>query len=139
MNIYKTEEIQNYTIKQLKEIDNALVAAAFKIRDNARANFVNNGQYSGISKFKDAIMLGKLENSKITVHGFGYNDADKELYKARFFILGTQYRKQKKSRGKPLAKPFTKGYISNNDAIDKATAGSEHILDKYIDNALKNG
>lgn len=137
MNIYKTEEIQNYTEQQLRQIDKGLVAAAFKIRDDARNRFENNGRYNGISKLKDAIMLGKLENSKITLHGFGYNDENKELYKARFFILGTDYRRQTKYKGQSIAKPFTKGFLMKNEVIDKATESAQTLLDKYIETALK--
>ena len=138
MNIYTTEQFEKASLDQLKQIDKALVAAAYKIKDNAQSLFVNNGKYKNLSNLKDGIMLGKLQDSQIKLHAFGYNDSAKQTYKARFFVGGTQVRVNKKPIGNHK-KPLTKGRIEPLDTIDKATQGGEAILDNYIKRAINNG
>lgn len=138
--IYDTEEIQQYTVKQLAKIDKALVAAAYTIRDNARQAFVNNGKYKGIGVLSEGIMLGRLVKnggvSSITVHGFGYNDTKKQTYKTRFFILGTLDRQVKKRNGTTLKQPYSIGNIERLDSIENAMKGADNTLISYIRNAL---
>ena len=138
MNIYSTEQLEKASLEQLEKIDKALVAAAYKIKDNAQSLFINNGKYKNLDRIKDGIMLGRLQNSSITLHAFGYDDAAKQTYKARFFVGGTQIRVNKKPIGNHK-KPLTKGRIEPLDTIDKATQGGERILDNYIKQALRNG
>lgn len=125
-------------MEQLKKIDKALVAAAYRIKDNAQSLFINNGRYKKLDSLKEGIMLGKLENSSIKLHAFGYNDEAKQTYKARFFVGGTQERVNKKPIGNHK-KPLTKGSIEPLDTINKATQNGNVILDNYIKQALENG
>lgn len=138
MNIYSTEQFENATIEQLKRIDKALVAAAFKIKENAQGLFVGNGKYHNLASIKGGIMLGKLKDSQIKIHAFGYDDPDKHTYKARFFVGGTRERKNKKPIGNHH-KILTKGSIDALNTIDRATQQGESILDNYIKNTLRNG
>lgn len=136
MNITDTTQIENATIEQLKAIDKALVAAAYEIKKNVQNTFVNNGRYTNINKLADGIMLGKLQNSSIKLHAFGYNDIDKQTYIARFFVGGTKERIQKKRKGKSI-KPFSKGKIDALNSIDKGLIGAETILHNYIQKSLE--
>lgn len=138
MNIYTTEQFEKATLEQLDKIDKALVAAAYKIKENAQNLFVNNTKYKNLDRIRDGIMLGRLQNSQIKLHAFGYNDPEKHTYKARFFVGGTQVRVNKKPIGKHK-KPLTKGRIEPLDTIDKATQNGGTILDNYIKRALDNG
>ena len=138
MNIYTTEQFEKATLEQLNKIDKALVAAAYKIKENAQNLFVNNTKYTYLDRIRDGIMLGRLQNSQIKLHAFGYNDPEKHTYKARFFVGGTQVRVNKKPIGKHK-KPLTKGRIEPLDTIDKATQNGGTILDNYIKRALDNG
>lgn len=138
MNIYSTEEFENATLDQLKKIDKALVAAAYRIKDNAQEMFINNGKYQNLAPLKDGLMLGKLENSSIRLHAFGYNDAAKQTFKARFFVGGAENRFTKSRKGSNT-RPLSRGSIQALDTIDRVTSGSEGILDNYIRTALNNG
>lgn len=133
MNITDTTQIENATVEQLKKIDKALVAAAYRIRDNVRNTFNNNGKYTNINTLEEGIMLGKLENSSIKLHAFGYNDAEKKTYKARFFVGGTDGRYIK--RGKK--KGAYRGKIEALDSINKGLDGAETILNNYIKKSLE--
>ena len=138
MNIYSTKQFEQASLKQLEHIDKALVAAAYRIKDNAQSLFINNGRYKNLEPLKEGIMLGRLQNSQIKLHAFGYDDEAKQTYKARFFVGGTKERVNKKPIGNHK-KPLTKGQIEPLDTIDKATQGGESILDNYIKQALRNG
>jgi len=60
MKIYYTEQLEEATLKDLAAVNRGLVKAAIQIRDEARVKFSNNRKNYKISKFQDAIMLGKL-------------------------------------------------------------------------------
>lgn len=137
MNIYTTEQFEKASLEQLKKIDKALVATAYKLKEKAQSLFVNNDTYKNLASLKEGIMLGKLENNQIKLHAFGYNDAAKKTYKTRFFVGGTKIRVNKKPIGNHK-KPLTKGQIKPLDTIEKATQGGERILDNYIKKALDN-
>lgn len=136
--VFETRDIDINGIKD--SIDKALVAAAFKIRDDARKEFVaSKPQYKHATKdyekLANGIMVGKLKNSEVKVHGLGDN-SDKSLWKTRFFIGSTIYRTQTKQEGKNLNKPYTKGFIRGNDAIDKAVDKNNATLEIFINNVL---
>lgn len=123
----------------LKEIDKAVLAAAFKVRDDARKHFLSSKrQYkyatSEYNRMANGIMIGKLQDSSVKVHALGDNK-DPDLWKARFFVGSTTYRTQTKHQGKAI-KPYTKGFIQSNDAIDKAIDENQNTLGQFIGNVL---
>lgn len=91
MTIEYTEQFEQATLKQLEAVNHGLLKTALQLRDEARAKFVNNSRNYKISRFREAIQVGRLKKDahKITIHGFGSKDGDKDLWRARFFILGT--------------------------------------------------
>lgn len=124
----------------LAKIDKAVVAAACKVRDDAKKAFMaNKSQYKYATKNYDAlasgIMIGKLKGDAIKVHALGNNQKGSNTYKTRFFVGSTIYRTQTKQQGKSI-KPYTKGYIKGNDAIDKAVNSNGNTLNQYINNVL---
>lgn len=118
-----TSQIQDFTEKTLKAIDNGVLEAAYKIRDKVRDRFVNNGKYHNLSSLKEGIMLGRYFSDKhqIKLHAFGYNDKDKKTFKARFFEGGTDFRYTKKYKGKRLSSKEGgyKGVITPISALDE--------------------
>ena len=137
--IYDTRDLQNASKEILAKVDKALVAAAFRVCDSIRSIFKDSSslyKYSTESYFKlaEGIKVGKLQNSQIKIHALGSRD-NPESYKTRFFVGGTKYRIQSKRAGLNI-KPFTKGYIKANDAVEHGIANAESILDNYIKNVL---
>ncbi len=141
--IFDTYDIEKASSEMLRNIDKAVVASAFKIRDEARQIFINSSSiyktHSSGHSYRDlasGIMVGKLQTSQIKIHSLG-NRSNNHSYKTRFFVGGTQYRKQNKMKGKALSKPFQKGYIKANDTIEKAMDGADTTLNNYIKNAIE--
>ncbi len=140
--IFDTYDIENASQEMLNNIDRAIVASAFKIRDIARQIFIGSSSiykthtsghnYKALAK---GIMVGKLKSSQIKIHSLGISN-NPHTYKARFFVGGTQYRKQTKIKGKAI-KPYQKGYIKPNETIDKAMANADTTLINYIKNAIE--
>lgn len=133
--IYDTRDLTEYSESQLKRFDKAVLAAAFKIRDEARQAFISSRpQYkmstSKYSNLAEGIMVGRLnDNHSVKVHALG-SRSNKDSYKTRFFVGGTVQR-------------FNGGYcsyngsIDENAAIDKGLKDGQRILDNYINNTLK--
>lgn len=140
--IHDTSEMKNFYPELKEKVDNAVIAAAAQIRNRARAFFI---QAKTLYKYRtpnykhlnEGIMLGKFNktNSTIKIHAMGDN-SDKDSYKTRFFVGGTVYRKQTKKAGKRI-KPYSKGYIKSNDAIDHSMQNAGNYLDRFIKNVLK--
>jgi len=140
--IYDSSDLTTYAEDMLSRIDDAVVAAAYKIRDNIRQTFINGSNIykhrtNKINDLAQGINVGKLQDSKVKIHAMGTKD-NYHTYKTRFFVGGTVPRTQTKWRGKPLQKPYTKGYIKSLDSIDKGMSGAEGILNTYIQNVLDN-
>lgn len=140
--IFETRNIEDDGL--LEKIDKAVLAAAFKVRDDARNAFLSSkSQYkyatTDYDRMAEGIMVGKLNSStnSVKVHALGDN-RDPDLWKARFFVGSTIYRTQTKQQGKSLDKPYTKGYIKSNDAIDKAINQNQNTLNEFISNTLNN-
>lgn len=138
--IYSERDLTLASEEILERIDRAVLATAFRVRDNARSEFIKNRsnyKYStnNYDELSEGIMVGKLKNGTVKVHSLGspnkYN-----TYKTRFFIGGTNNRTQTSRNGKNI-KPSNKGYIKANDAIDKGVEGAQETLDRYINNILK--
>lgn len=131
--IFDTRDLENASNEILEKVDKALLAAAFKIRDEMRDEFKksqSNYKYSTseYKKMASGIMVGKLNNSQVKIHALG-NRVNDGTWKARFFVGGTTYRKTNKGN---------KGYIKSNDAVDKGLNNAENILNSYIRNTLEN-
>lgn len=140
--IFDTYDIEKASSEILRNIDKAVVATAFKLRDDARQIFISSSSiykiHSSGHNYKDlasGIMVGKLRSSQIKIHSLGTGNG--HSYKTRFFVGGTTYRKQNKIRGKKLSKPYTKGYIKANNTIDKAMDNADTTLSNYIKNAIE--
>ena len=71
-------------------------------------------------------MLGRLKKDQhsIAIHGFGGKETDKNLWKARLFILGTRYRKQNKINGQPLKQGRNLGRIEGLNTLDQVISNA---------------
>jgi hypothetical protein len=131
--IYDVRNLETASEEMLKKIDRAVLAAAFKIRDEMRDEFrKSQSSYkyntSDYQRLAGGIMVGKLNDSHVKVHSLG-NKTDDGTWKARFFVGGTTYRKN--NRG-------NKGFIKSNEAVDKGLSNAETILNTFIKNTLEN-
>ena len=141
--IFDTYDIEKASSEILQNIDKAVVASAFRIRDDARQIFISSASiyktHSNGHSYRDlasGIMVGKLRSSQIKIHSLGTKE-NAHSYKTRFFVGGTQYRKQNKIKDNTLSKPFQKGYIKPNDTIETVMDGADTILNTYIKNAIE--
>lgn len=131
--IFDTRDLGELSDEMLNGIDRAVVAAAFKIRDEMRNEFKKGSSMykygtQDYANLASGIMVGKLKNSTIKVHSLGSSD-NYNSYKTRFFVGGTTYRKNQRGN---------KGYIKSNDAVDKGLRNAEDILNNFIKNVLDN-
>lgn len=139
--IFSERDLDITSKEMLEDIDRAVLAAAFTIRDNMRSEFVKGG-----SKYKyhtdkydelsEGIMVGKLRDGTVKVHAMG-SPSKYNTYKTRFFVGGTIHRIQTNRNGQSVT-PYNKGYIIGNDAIDKGLSIGQETLDRYINNVLNN-
>lgn len=139
--IYDSEDLTKYADKILEKVDKAVLASAYAIRDAARSSFSSSTSlykyHSGnLTKLSEGIMVGKLTNSKVKIHSLGSRDFY-DSYKTRFYVGGTIPRTQTKRNGKSI-KPYTKGYIRANNAIDIGLTSAGSTLNEYIQNVLDN-
>lgn len=142
--IYDSDDIIGISDEIKKGISNAVVAAAVKIRDNIRKDFISKSAstyktHNGdITKLAEGIMIGKPNNNSVKIHAMGnpYNE-NHILYKTRFFVGGTVYRTQTSRLGKSI-KPYSKGYIKPLNSIDEGMSGAQQILNQYINNVINN-
>lgn len=138
--IYDTKDLSNASQEILDGVDRAVMAAAFKIRDNARALFKSDAKatyksHTGdITKLADGIMVGKNNHGTVKIHALGSRDFY-DSYKTRFFVGGTMNRTQTKRKNQSI-KPYSKGYIKSIDTIDKVINSSRSILESYIQHVL---
>lgn len=131
--IFDTRDLSDASDEILNKVDSAVLAAAFKIRDEMREDFkrdITLYKYATKDYYKmaEGIMVGKLRNGKVKIHAFGpkHNDG---TWKARFFVGSTTYRKN--SRG-------NKGFIKANESVDDGLRNAESILSTYIKNTIEN-
>lgn len=138
--IYDTADFNNIGNETVQKVNRAVVAAAVKIRDEVRDNFVSDAQslyryHTGnIANLTTGIMIGKDRGGSIKIHAMGSRQ-DYESYKTRFFIGGTTYRRQESRNGRPI-RPFTKGYIKPTNTLERVVNNSGTILSTYINRAL---
>jgi hypothetical protein len=131
--VYDTRDLENATEEMLRGVNRALLAAAFKIRDDMRDEFRRSiGEYKYATedyyRMAQGIMVGKLQDGSVKIHALGNYEND-GTWKARFFVGGTTYRKNVNG---------DKGYIKANNAIDKGMNNAQNTLNNYINNALNN-
>lgn len=139
--IFDEIDLSTYSADMIKHIDRAVLAAAYRLRDNMRHAFINGSSLYkyGTQKYKklaEGIEVGRIKDSKVKIHAMG-TKAYYDSYKTRFFVGGTIPRTQVKQGGKKI-KPYTKGYIKANDAVEKGLSGGEQILTTFINNVLQN-
>lgn len=123
--IYEIEDLDTFGKEMLQDIDRAVLAAAFKMRDNARTKFLGS-QHRKTSDFDSltkGINVGKLINHQTNINAYGTRE-NYNSYKARFFEGGTKPRTKGHDRGQLT------GIHSLEDALD------ESILTKYINNVI---
>lgn len=128
--IYNIEELDVRQDSLIEKIDKAVLAAAFKIRDNARTAFRNSKSLykkttDRFFELEKGINVGKLKDHETTVHSFG----KKEIYnsfKTRFFVGGTRIRFSNKGS--------SKGYIVASNVIEEAA--DQNVLNNYVKNTI---
>lgn len=123
--IYEIEDLDTFGKEILQSIDRAVLAAAFRMRDNARAKFLSsdNKRTSKYDSLSRGINVGKLINHQTNVNALGTRE-NYDTYKTRFFVGGT----------KPRTKGHDRGFISANNALENGI--DESLLEKYISNAI---
>ncbi len=130
--ITDTRQLSNLETEVKAKVDNAILATAFKLRDQMREKFVKSKTIykKATSKYdylQEGIKVGHLQNGTVKVHALGtkqiYNS-----YKTRFFVGGTvpRFKKDKAYRG----------YIKSNNAVQDGITGGDRILTEYINNAI---
>ena len=138
--IYDSSDLTHYSDEMIHRIDRAILAAAFHIRDAMRQAFISSSSiyksHTGdLAKLAEGISVGKLNDSKVKIHSLGTRD-NYDTYKTRFFVGGTIPRTQTKRNGKNI-KPYTKGYIKPNNAVDTGMTNAESTLNTFIKNVLE--
>jgi len=131
--IFDTRDLETLSDEMISKIDRAVVAAAFKIRDEIRGEFRKSSNlYTNhtekYDELAEGIMVGRLNNSQIKIHALGSNEKP-NTFKTRFFVGGTIYRKNSKGN---------KGFIKSNSAVDNGLTNAESILNSFIKNTLDN-
>ena len=131
--IFSERDLSTASEEIIKKVDRAVLAAAFKIRDEMREQFkkdITLYKYATRDYYRMAggIMVGKLSNSKVKIHAFGPKQND-GTWKARFFVGSTTYRKNNKGN---------KGFIKANEAVDDGLRNGNQILSTYIKNTIDN-
>lgn len=139
--IYDTADFRKYSDEMLRRIDRAVLAAAYSIRDDMRQAFLSGSSLykhksSNYSDLAEGIAVGKLTDGKVKIHALGTKDKY-DTYKTRFFVGGTIPRTQTKRHGMNI-KPYSKGYIAANNAVDIGFAQAENTLNTFIKNVLEN-
>lgn len=124
-------------------VRSGLLQTAIEVRDKAQSIYksAGSGLKYGTSNYANlarGIMLGKFTEQgyiyQVKVHAMG-NKSDYDTYKTRFFVGGTVLRVQTKRLGKPI-KPYSKGELKSNNAIDLAASSGESMLKKNIQSKL---
>lgn len=123
--IYEIEDLDTYGKEILESIDRAVLAAAFKMRDDARTKFLSSDQKktSRFDSLTKGINVGKLINHQTNINALGTREYY-NTYKTRFFVGGT----------KPRTKGHDRGQLNPNNALESVL--DEGLLQKYIQNAI---
>ena len=139
--IYDSKDLTTLSDEMLSKVDDAVMAAAIHIRDNMKQAF-NSG--SSLYKYgtneyhslAEGIRVNRLSDGKVRIHALGGRD-QYNTYKTRFFVGGSIPRTQTKWKGRNI-KPYSKGYIRANNAVDIGFADAENTLTTFINHVLEN-
>lgn len=139
--IFNSRDLTTLSEQILGKVDDAVMAAACRIRDNMKQAFKSGSSLYkyGTNKYyalAEGLRVNRLNDGKVRIHALGGVD-DYHTYKTRFFVGGSIPRTQTKWQGRSI-KPFTKGYIQANDAVDKGFSIAENTLNTYISHVLEN-
>lgn len=123
--IYEIEDLDTFGKEMLQDIDRAVLAAAFKMRDNARAKFLGSPhrKTSNFDSLTKGINVGKLINHQTNINAYGTRE-HYNSYKTRFFEGGT----------KPRTKGHDRGYLNGVHSLEDAM--DQGLLEKYITNVI---
>ena len=138
--IYSEIDVRNVEKELLGKLNKSVMAAAFTIRDNMRAEFKKDGtkykyHTSKFDRMAEGINVGKMRNGTVVIHAMGNREND-GTWKTRFFVGGTKIRKQSKENGKRLEHPYTKGYLSSLDSVEKGMRDAQQILNTYVEHVI---
>lgn len=131
--INSLEEFDLASDETVSKIKKAVVAAALKIRDDAKENFRKDSQNKyktktgNITRLADGIVVKKNSDSEYVVTAV--SRLTDYAYKTRFFVGGTVFRQTKKGANR--------GRIVPLETIDKAYVEAQTLLNQYINNAVK--
>ena len=133
--IFDTKGFENATENIKKAVDKAIIAAAYRIRDNMRSSFkksVSQYKYATPDYYRlaEGIEVGKYKKDEISVHALGHAEND-GTWRTRFFVGGTVYRKNKSGKG-------SKGFIKANSAVEMGANNAEMIVNSFIKTAIDN-
>ena len=138
--IYSEIDVRNVEKELLGKLNKSVMAAAFAIRDNMRAEFKKDGSKykyhtAKFDRMAEGINVGKMRNGTVVIHAMGNREND-GTWKTRFFVGGTKIRKQSKENGKRLKHPYTKGYLSSLDSVEKGMRDAQQILNTYVEHVI---
>ena len=138
--IYSEIDVRNVEKELLGKLNKSVMAAAFAIRDNMHAEFKKDGSKykyhtSKFDRMAEGINVGKMRNGTVVIHAMGNREND-GTWKTRFFVGGTKIRKQSKENGKRLEHPYTKGYLSSLDSVEKGMRDAQQILNTYVEHVI---
>ena len=138
--IYSEIDVRNVEKELLGKLNKSVMAAAFAIRDNMRAEFKKDGSKykyhtSNFDRMAEGINVGKMRNGTVVIHAMGNKEND-GTWKTRFFVGGTKIRKQRKENGQRLEHPYTKGYLSSLDSVEKGMRDAQQILNTYVQHVI---
>ena len=138
--IYSEIDVSNVEKELLGKLNKSVMAAAFAIRDNMRAEFKKDGSKykyhtAKFDRMSEGINVGKMRNGTVVIHAMGNREND-GTWKTRFFVGGTKIRKQRKENGQRLEHPYTKGYLSSLDSVEKGMQDAQQILNTYVQHVI---
>lgn len=139
--IYDSDDLTTLADDIKERVGKAVIASAHHIKDNMRQAFLSGSSLykyrtSNYANLAKGITVGRFNNGQVKIHALGTRE-NYDTYKTRFFVGGTIPRTQTKQRGKNI-KPYTKGYIRANNAIDVGSQGAENTLTSFIKNVIDN-
>jgi len=139
--IYNSDDLTTLADDIKERVGKAVIAAAHRVKDNMRQAFLSGSSLykyrtSNYENLAKGINVGKLNDGKVKIHALGTRE-NYDTYKTRFFVGGTIPRTQTKRNGKNI-KPYTKGYIRANNAIEVGSQTAPNTLITFIKNVIDN-
>lgn len=139
--IYNSDDLTVLADDIKERVGKAVIAAAHRVKDNMRQAFLSGSSLykyrtSDYANLAKGINVGKLNDGKVKIHALGTRE-NYDTYKTRFFVGGTIPRTQTKRNGKNI-KPYSKGYIRSNNAIEVGSQTAQNTLTTFIKNVIDN-